>query len=566
MSYCSRALVRARIIRRCASSTSNPAGTSTAGRLRSRYLLAGLSAAARRQRARVRRGRRARGGRPARAADVVALPMRGDLDCALVGRLRRVLRRLQPDLVHVHSRRGADLYGGVAAAARGHPGGAHAPRRLRRARRLGTPQVPAVCADRRDLACDRGAARAHADRACAAHADSERGRRRPPPARRDARGRLLARFDLPRDALLVGVVAQLIPRKRHGLLLGELPAIVRREPRVRVLCFGRGPLEMALRAQIAALGLERHVLLAGFRDDLPALLPGLDVLVHPAEREGLGVAVLEAASCARARGRGRGGRRRRRARARPHRRAVSRERRRGARGRAARAARRLRPSGSGSERTRAPTCSAGSAIEAMAGSLSRSLCGRDDRARTRAAGRHRPRCRRRGARPDDPERRGPRALALRLGRALLVRRARVATAESCTGGWIAKALTDVPGSSQWFESGIVAYSNAAKDALLGIPSDADREARRGIRGRGARDGRRRARTARRGSRGGRERDRGAGRRLRGQARRHGLARVGRAKGTTAERRVFAGDREAVRRQSVALALQGLLELVWVDER
>ncbi len=61
--------------------------------------------------------------------------------------------------------------------------------------------------------------------------------------------------------------------------------------------------------------------------------------------------------------------------------------------------------------------------------------------------------------------------ALRLGRALLVHRARVATAESCTGGWIAKALTDVPGSSQWFESGIVAYSNSAKDALLGVPGE-----------------------------------------------------------------------------------------------
>jgi glycosyltransferase involved in cell wall biosynthesis len=113
-----------------------------------------------------------------------------------------------------------------------------------------------------------------------------------------ARARLLERFGLPADAVLVGVVAQLIPRKRHALLLAELPALVRREPRMRVLCFGRGPLEMTLRSQIAALGLERHALLPGYRADLPALLPGLDVLVHPAEREGLGVAVLEAASCA----------------------------------------------------------------------------------------------------------------------------------------------------------------------------------------------------------------------------------------------------------------------------
>jgi len=61
-------------------------------------------------------------------------------------------------------------------------------------------------------------------------------------------------------------------------------------------------------------------------------------------------------------------------------------------------------------------------------------------------------------------------LAARLGRALVARNLRVATAESCTAGWIAKALTDVAGSSQWFEGGLVAYSNAAKSSLLGVPA------------------------------------------------------------------------------------------------
>lgn len=42
------------------------------------------------------------------------------------------------------------------------------------------------------------------------------------------------------------------------------------------------------------------------------------------------------------------------------------------------------------------------------------------------------------------------------------------TAESCTGGWIAKLLTDVPGSSSWFERGFVTYSNAAKCELLDV--------------------------------------------------------------------------------------------------
>lgn len=46
----------------------------------------------------------------------------------------------------------------------------------------------------------------------------------------------------------------------------------------------------------------------------------------------------------------------------------------------------------------------------------------------------------------------------------------VATAESCTGGWIAKSLTDVPGSSGCFGYGIVSYSNGAKESMLGVKS------------------------------------------------------------------------------------------------
>jgi len=60
-------------------------------------------------------------------------------------------------------------------------------------------------------------------------------------------------------------------------------------------------------------------------------------------------------------------------------------------------------------------------------------------------------------------------LAGSLGAALLARNATLVTAESCTGGWIAKACTDVPGSSAWFLGGVVAYANVLKTALLDVP-------------------------------------------------------------------------------------------------
>jgi len=62
-------------------------------------------------------------------------------------------------------------------------------------------------------------------------------------------------------------------------------------------------------------------------------------------------------------------------------------------------------------------------------------------------------------------------LAERLGDALLRHGRKVAVAESCTGGWVAKCLTDIPGSSAWFDRGFVTYSNAAKREMLGVSGD-----------------------------------------------------------------------------------------------
>ena len=60
-------------------------------------------------------------------------------------------------------------------------------------------------------------------------------------------------------------------------------------------------------------------------------------------------------------------------------------------------------------------------------------------------------------------------LAVRVGQHLQSSSRLVATAESCTGGWIAKALTDIAGSSAWVVEGFVTYSNAAKMRTLGVP-------------------------------------------------------------------------------------------------
>lgn len=63
------------------------------------------------------------------------------------------------------------------------------------------------------------------------------------------------------------------------------------------------------------------------------------------------------------------------------------------------------------------------------------------------------------------------AIAQKVGTLLQARGAMLATAESCTGGWVSSCLTSIPGSSLWFERGFVTYSNAAKAEMLGINAD-----------------------------------------------------------------------------------------------
>ncbi len=229
-------------------------------------------------------------------ARVAAVAMHGDLDLGLLPRLVHAIRAEQPDLVHVHSRRGADLYGGLAAAVAGVP--AVLTRRVDAAEptwlgRLKYRPYAAVVALSRAIEAQLTAAGVDEARLTRIPSAVDTGLYRPDLG---ARERVLTAFGLRSDALVVAVVAQLIERKGHRRLLAVLPELARAEPRLRVLCFGRGPLEQNLAREITQRGLSEIVTLAGFRNDLPRLMPGFDLVVHPAEREGLGLALLEAAA------------------------------------------------------------------------------------------------------------------------------------------------------------------------------------------------------------------------------------------------------------------------------
>jgi len=155
-------------------------------------------------------------------------------------------------------------------------------------------------------------------------------------------------------------------------------------------------------------------------------------------------------------------------------------------------------------------------------------------------------------------------LAARVGERLKQKGLMLATAESCTGGWVAQAVTSVSGSSDWFDRGFVTYSNDAKCDMLGVSvqtlaargavsEETAREMAAGALGR-SRASAALAVTGVAGPTGGTP-DKPVGMVCFAWALRDGAI--------ESETRRFEGDREAVRRQSVQHSLQGLLERLQV---
>lgn len=222
---------------------------------------------------------------------VITHPIGGDLDVSAVSFLTRTVQQLKPDLLHAHSRRGADYFGGIAAAL------ARVPAIL--TRRVDSPDTPVV-GTLKYRAYDRVVAISDAVREQLGSEGVDPARLRTIRSAVDAdacqptwtRERFLGEFGLDEGHRVVAVVAQLIPRKGHALLLEAWQMVRYRCPDARLLVLGAGPLREELEAHAANEG--GTVSFAGFRPDLRQFLGRVDLLVHPASREGLGIGILEA--------------------------------------------------------------------------------------------------------------------------------------------------------------------------------------------------------------------------------------------------------------------------------
>lgn len=214
----------------------------------------------------------------------------------LTSSLRKIIRREKPDILHIHGRPGD----GAAALAG----------RLEKipmvyTQRLDTPPNPLerfvkfplftrIIAPSRIIRQGLLAIRVSPERAihipCAV--DSERFK----PASMD-REAFRAEFGWRGEGPVLAVAASLLPRKGHSILFAALPAVVAKYPATRVVVLGRGTAKNELQRELNRRELEKYVHIEGYRTDLEKILPHVDMLVHPALTEGVGVVLAEAAAC-----------------------------------------------------------------------------------------------------------------------------------------------------------------------------------------------------------------------------------------------------------------------------
>ncbi len=106
-------------------------------------------------------------------------------------------------------------------------------------------------------------------------------------------------FGMDPDAVLVGVVGRLELEKGHPTLLEAWPQVLAQVPHAYLLIVGEGSRLDALREIVQRLGVERHVIFTGRRDDIPAVTAAFDVAVLPSYREAQGLSILEAMAMSR---------------------------------------------------------------------------------------------------------------------------------------------------------------------------------------------------------------------------------------------------------------------------
>lgn len=232
--------------------------------------------------------------------DVHALRTRGEWDVAAAWRLGQFIRRLRPAILHVHEPHGVAL-GAMAAQMAGksrpllvlsrHVVWGTSRNAFSRWKYGSVDAFFANCqAGRRQLIADG----IPSERVSVIHegVDIER-------IAAATAADVKAAFGLPPDALVIGSVAALAPEKGLEHLIDAAALVVKAIPQARFVICGDGELRQRLEQRIARLDLQEHVVLAGFRTDVPQLLKGFDLYVVSSLQEALCTSLIDAMAASR---------------------------------------------------------------------------------------------------------------------------------------------------------------------------------------------------------------------------------------------------------------------------
>jgi len=223
----------------------------------------------------------------------------GDIDPQLTIAIIKAALKFRPHIIHLHSRRGADVQGVWAARFFGVP--VVLSRRVDYKLRTDSftkkryaqsyDHIIAISEAIRQVLISCGV---EESLVTTVHSAVDTETFKPDPAMNMVARQLLS---VPPESTLFAIVAQMIPRKGHETAFRAVQRLKADHPEARLAVFGKGAEENRLRALAKELGIERQVIWAGFHENMQRVLPGIDCLVHPARLEGLGVAILQAAAC-----------------------------------------------------------------------------------------------------------------------------------------------------------------------------------------------------------------------------------------------------------------------------
>lgn len=243
--------------------------------------------------------------RAAEGLDLIPLAPRTEMDLTAGWRLARLIKRLQPDVLHAHDPHGIAMASLALSLGTSSRSGAPAPPLLASRRvdfhlkgnsfsRWKHRQVDCFIAASEAIRQMLLADGIPEDRTTTVHEgiDLTHVRAAPPVNVHEA-------FWLPHQAPVVGNVAALVPHKGQRHLIEAAHLVVREIPDARFVILGEGELREHLERQVRDYHLEKHVLLPGFRTDVLGCIKGFDVFAMSSVTEGLGTSLLDAMACSR---------------------------------------------------------------------------------------------------------------------------------------------------------------------------------------------------------------------------------------------------------------------------